>query len=271
MGIAIVIITAMGLIAGVVLVLASKFMYVPEDERIGKVQECLPGANCGACGFAGCADYAKAIVESGAELNLCVPGGRAAARAVGKVMGKTAVAAAPKKAFVACQGFPKNTDKKYDYQGVTTCSAASKMFAGPTACAYGCIGFGDCVAACQFDAIHVVNGVALVDNERCSGCGACTRACPKGIITLIPDDINPVVLCKNRDKGARTRKVCSTGCIGCMRCTKVCPTGAISVENNLARIDQTLCIACMQCADDCPVKAINVPNLRLMTVPVSAQ
>lgn len=261
---AVIIITAMGIIAGTVLVLASKFMYVPEDERIGKVQECLPGANCGACGYAGCADYAKAIVETDAELNLCVPGGAAATEAIGKVMGKAASVAAPKKAFVACQGFPGNTEKKYEYQGVTTCAAAVKMFAGPTACAYGCMGFGDCVAACNFDAIHIVNGVALVDNEKCTGCGACMRACPKAIIDLIPDDINPVVLCRNLDKGAQTRKVCSTGCIGCMRCTKVCPTNAISVENNLASIDQDLCIACMQCANDCPVHAINVPNLRMM-------
>lgn len=259
---AIIVITGIGIIAAIVLVLAAKFMYVPEDERIGKVQECLPGANCGACGYAGCADYAKAIVEAGADTNLCVPGGAAAAQAVSKVMGKTAGAVASKKAVVACQGFECNTGKKYDYQGVSTCSAAAKMFAGPTACAYGCMGFGDCVKACQFDAIHIVNGIALVDNNKCTGCGACAKACPKNIIALIPDDVNPVVLCKNTDKGAQTRKVCSTGCIGCMKCTKVCPTNAISVSNNLASIEQDLCIACMQCAEECPVHAIYVPNIR---------
>ena len=124
------------------------------------------------------------------------------------------------------------------------------------------MGFGDCVAACQFDAIHIVNGIALVDNNKCTGCGACAKACPKNIIALIPDDVNPVVLCKNTDKGAQTRKVCSTGCIGCMKCTKVCPTNAISVSNNLASIEQDLCIACMQCAEECPVHAIHVPNIR---------
>lgn len=259
---AIMIITAMGIVCSVVLVLAAKFMSVPEDERIGKVQECLPGANCGACGYAGCADYAKAIVESGAPTNLCVPGGRAAAEAASKVMGKSAGAVVAKKAAVACQGFNCNTNTKYEYQGLTTCAAAAKIFSGPTSCAYGCIGFGDCVSACQFDAIHIVNGVALVDQEKCTGCGACTKACPKSIISLISDDINPIVLCKNTDKGAQTRKVCSTGCIGCMKCTKVCPTNAISVKDNLASIQQDLCIACMQCADECPVGAIHVPNIR---------
>ncbi len=260
---AIIIVTAMGIVCSVVLVLAAKFMHVPEDERIGKVQECLPGANCGACGYAGCADYAKAIVEADAPLNLCVPGGAASAAAAAKVMGKVAGASVSLKAAVACQGFDCNTSKKYEYQGVTTCAAASKMFAGPSACAYGCLGFGDCKAACPFGAMEIVNGVAIVNQEKCTGCGACTKACPKSIISLIPDDINPVVLCKNTDKGAQTRKTCSTGCIGCMKCTKVCPTNAISVENNLARIDQDLCIACMQCAEDCPVSAIHVPNLRI--------
>ena len=257
------IISGIGIIAAVMLVLAAKFMHVEEDERIGKIVECLPGANCGACGYAGCADYAKAIVEKDAEVNLCIPGGAAAAAGAAKVMGKVAGATAAMKAVVACQGFDCNTNKKYEYQGVTTCAAASKMFAGPSACAFGCVGFGDCVAACKFDALQIVNGVALVNMEKCTGCGACTKACPKSIIHMIPDDVNPVVLCQNTDKGAQTRKVCSTGCIGCMKCTKFCPTNAISVSNNLAVIDQDLCIACMQCADECPVNAIQLPNLRL--------
>ena len=259
---AIMIISGIGVIAAIVLVLAAKFMHVEEDERIGKVVECLPGANCGACGYAGCADYAKAIVEKDAELTLCIPGGAAAAEGAAKVMGKVAGATAAQVAVVACQGFECNTSKKFEYQGVSTCSAAAKLFAGPTACAYGCMGFGDCVAACKFDAIQVVNGVALVNQEKCTGCGACAKACPKAIIHMIPDDVNPVVLCQNVDKGAQTRKVCSTGCIGCMKCTKYCPTNAIHVENNLAYIDQELCIGCMQCADECPVSAIHIPNIR---------
>ncbi|MEG1862716.1 MAG: RnfABCDGE type electron transport complex subunit B [Oscillospiraceae bacterium] len=259
---AIAVVAGIGVISAVVLVVAAKFMYVPEDERIGKVQECLPGANCGACGYAGCADYAKAIVEAGADTNLCVPGGKASAEAASKVMGKTASATVAKKAVVACQGYTCNTGTKYDYQGVTTCAAAAKMFAGPSDCAFGCIGFGDCVEACQFEAIQVIDGAARVINEACTGCGACAKACPKSIISIIQDSNNPVVLCMNKDKGAQTRKVCSTGCIGCMKCTKFCPTNAITVSNNLAVIDQDLCIGCMQCAEECPVKAIDVPNCR---------
>ncbi|MEG1782079.1 MAG: (Fe-S)-binding protein, partial [Oscillospiraceae bacterium] len=133
---AIAVVAGIGVISAVVLVVAAKFMYVPEDERIGKVQECLPGANCGACGYAGCADYAKAIVEAGADTNLCVPGGKASAEAASKVMGKTASATVAKKAVVACQGYTCNTGTKYDYQGVTTCAAAAKMFAGPSDCAF---------------------------------------------------------------------------------------------------------------------------------------
>lgn len=260
--IAVTVVTGIGIIAAVVLVVASKFMYVHEDERIGLVSACLPGANCGACGYAGCADYAKAIVEAGAPTNLCIPGGKKATEDVSDVMGVKADTAAPKKAVVACQGYTCNTGTKYDYQGITTCAAAAKMYAGPTDCAYGCIGFGDCVKVCAFGAIQVVDGAARVIHDKCTGCGACAKACPKLIIDIITDSNNPVVLCHNKDKGAQTRKVCSTGCIGCMKCTKVCPTNAITVQNNLAYINQDLCISCMQCVNECPTHAIQLPNCR---------
>ena len=255
---AIIVISVMGILASLMLVIAAKVLYVPEDERIGLVAEVLPGANCGACGFAGCSDYAKAVVEGRAPTNLCVPGGAGAAEAVSKVMGVRASATEAKKAVVRCQGFEFNTTKKYEYQGITTCAAAAKMYAGPSACAYGCLGFGDCVAACKFDAIHIVNGVALVDNNKCTGCGACTKACPKSIISLIPDDVNPVVLCQNVDKGAQTRKVCSTGCIGCMKCQKNCPAEAITVTNNLAHVDYSKCTGCGTCVEGCPVHCLSM-------------
>ncbi len=259
---AILIIAGTGVIAGVGLVLAAKFMYVYEDPRVGEVNECLPGANCGACGYAGCADYAKAIVENDEEINLCTPGGPSTITAVGKVMGKVASALGSKKAVVACQGFDFNTTTKFEYQGIKTCSAASKIYAGPGACSYGCLGFGDCVVSCKFDAIKVVNGVAVVLHEKCTGCGACAKVCPKFIIEIMPDDINPTVLCKNCDKGAVTRKVCKTGCISCTRCARVCPTNAITIENNIAYITPELCISCMQCESECPTKAIQVANFR---------
>ena len=255
-GSAIMIISGIGIIAAVVLVLAAKFMHVEEDERIGKVQECLPGANCGACGYAGCADYAKAIVEKDAPLNLCIPGGADAAAGAAKVMGKVAGATVSMKAVVACQGFECNTNKKYEYQGVSTCAAAAKMFAGPSACAFGCVGFGDCVAACKFDALQIVNGVALVNMEKCTGCGACAKACPKGLIELIPADKKVAVACSNQDKGPEVKKVCTAGCIGCRLCVKQCEFDAITVDGFLAHVDYDKCTGCGKCAEKCPSKII---------------
>ena len=263
----VIIVAVIGIIASVVLVVAAKVMYVYEDERIGKVAACLPGANCGGCGYAGCSDYAKAIVEKGAELTKCAPGGADTVAAIGKVMGVSASAGAAKKAVVKCQGHSCNTGNKFDYQGVTTCSAASKMFGGPGDCAYGCLGFGDCVNVCPFGAIQVVDGVARVINEKCTGCGACAKVCPKFVIELVEDDVKPMVLCNNKDKGGDTRKACNVGCIGCKRCEKVCPIytakdKAVHVDGFLAHIDQDLCIGCMQCAEECPVGAIDIPNCR---------
>ena len=253
----VIIVAAIGIIASVMLVVAAKVMYVYEDERIGLVAACLPGANCGGCGYAGCADYAKAIVEKGADLDKCAPGGADCVKAMAKVMGVAASAGAAKKAVVKCQGHTCNTGSKFEYQGVTTCSAASKMYGG----------FGDCASVCPFGAIQVVDGVARVINEKCTGCGACAKVCPKFVIEIVEDDVKPMVLCNNKDNGAATRKVCKVGCIGCKKCEKACPietakAKAVVVENNLADIEQDLCIGCMQCADACPVGAIAVPNCR---------
>lgn len=258
----VIIVATIGIIAGAILVIASKLMYVHEDERIGTVSACLPGANCGACGYAGCADYAKAIVETGCATNLCTPGGKATVEAVSAVMGVEANAADAKKAVVACQGYTCNTGTKFNYEGISTCSAATKLFAGPSECSYGCLGFGDCVKVCTFDAIKVIDGAARVIQEKCTGCGACTKACPKMIISIIAESNKPAILCENKDKGAQTRKICKTGCIGCMKCVKICPATAISMDSNLARIDQDKCTGCMACVAECPVNAIDVPNCR---------
>lgn len=263
----VIIVTVIGIIASVMLVVAAKVMYVYEDERIGLVAACLPGANCGGCGYAGCSDYAKAIVEGGAELNKCAPGGADCVTAIAKVMGVSASAGAAKKAVVKCQGHSCFTNTKFDYQGVTTCSAAAKMFGGPGDCAYGCLGLGDCTKVCPFGAIEVQDGVATVIHEKCTGCGACAKACPKFVIEILEDDDKPVVLCNNKDKGAATRKACKAGCIGCKKCEQACPIEtakkkAVAVEGNLANIDQDLCIGCMQCAIACPVGCIDIPNAR---------
>ncbi len=256
---AVLIISASGLIGAVILVAASVFMRVEEDSRIEEIQGALPGANCGACGYAGCADYAKAIVENGAPVNLCIPGGAAAAKSIGAIMGVEAGEVERFKAFVTCQGSYAHTRDKYDYEGIESCNAVNAYYSGRTACRFGCLGYGDCKKVCKFDAIIVENGVSRIDRSKCTGCGACAKVCPDHIIVMLPESDKPTVMCANREKGALTRKVCDRGCIGCMKCQKNCPAGAISVKNNVAFIDESLCISCGLCVEQCPVSAIHVP------------
>ncbi len=257
---AILVVTVIGLIGAVILVAASIFMYVPVDERVEEIIAALPGANCGACGCAGCADYAKTIVMDGNAVNKCIPGGANVAAAVAQIMGVEAGSSASVKAVVACSGTCDKTSKRYEFEGIESCLSVKGLYGGDGMCKYGCLGYGDCTRACPFDAIHVFDGVAKVDREKCVGCGACVVACPNAIISIIPEHKRkPVVLCQNKDKGGETRKVCTTGCIGCMKCVKVCPKDAITVENNLAYIDQDKCIGCQLCVKECPVSVIHVP------------
>lgn len=255
----VVIITIIGIVGAAVLVAASEIMYVPVDMRVEALSSAMPGANCGACGFAGCSDYAGAIAEGKADkLNLCTPGGNAVAKQLGEIMGVTAGDVETKKAIVCCQGSYANTSDKYRYGGVMSCTASTSLFGGSTVCSYGCLGFGDCLQVCKFNAIVVDNGLASIDKERCTGCGACVKSCPKKIIHLETVNNKPIVLCQNKDRGNITRKDCSAGCIGCMKCTKVCPTQpkAISVTDNNSIIDREICIGCGECAVACPVKCI---------------
>lgn len=257
---AVLIVTLTGLIGAGILVLAAQFMHVDEDERIGIVLEALPGANCGACGYAGCADYAKAIAE-GAPVNKCVPGGANTANAVGIIMGVEAGEVAKRKAIVLCQGNYDHTTDKYDYNGIASCKACAALYSGSSACEFGCLGFGDCKDACKFGAITVENGLSRVNPELCTGCGACVEACPKHIISLRVESEKPVVLCANHARGALTRKACTAGCIGCKKCEKACPTQAITVVDNVAFIDHEKCIGCRVCVSECPVHAITIPKI----------
>lgn len=255
---AVLVVAVIGLIGAVILVVASVAMHVPVDERVEKINEVLAGANCGACGFAGCGDYARAIVEDGVPVNKCTPGGAACAAAVAAVMGVEAGESRSMKAVVACSG---NCDKRFAYQGLSSCVAAKSLYGGDGACAHGCLGYGDCVAACPFGAVSVEQGIAWVDRDKCVGCGVCVGVCPNHVIELVPEHRRkPVVLCSSTDKGADTRKACSAGCIGCMKCTKVCAKDAITVENNLAVIDQDKCVGCQLCVKECPVGIIRVPG-----------
>jgi len=257
---AIVLVTGIGLIGAVILVAASIFMYVPVDERVEKITAALPGANCGACGCAGCADYAKSVVEDGNAVNKCVPGGAKAAAAVAEIMGVEAGSATPMKAVVVCSGTCDKTSKRYSFEGVQSCQAVKSLYGGDGLCKFSCLGYGDCTRACAFDAIHIVDGIAKVDYAKCTGCGACAAACPGAVISIIPEHKRkPVVQCRNQEKGAVTRKQCTAGCIGCMKCAKACPKEAITVENNVAHIDQSKCVGCQLCVKECPVGIIHVP------------
>ena len=256
---AIVVVVVLGLAGGVILVLASKFMAVYEDPRIAQVTECLAGANCGGCGYAGCADYAKAIVENGAPTFKCAPGGDKTADAINTIMGNATDDRPSLRATVICAG-GENCGKRFDYQGIQTCAAAAALYGGPKTCSFACIGLGDCTKVCKFDAIHIVDGVAKVDKDKCTGCGACANICPKHVIMIdAGGPRKPVVMCSNQDKGAVANKLCTTSCIACGMCERTCKFDAIHVVDGVARIDYDKCKGCGMCAQKCPKHIILFP------------
>ncbi len=251
------VVTAVGLIAGVALALISKFFAVEEDETVKALRACLPGVNCGACGFKGCDDYAEALAEGKTKPNLCVPGAKDTADALGALLHMEVEAPRDVVAFVHCNGHCGATDTKVQYDGMSSCRAASQLYGGPDACKYGCMGFGDCANACPLHAICIKDGIAHVNVNECIGCGLCMETCPKQIITLVPRDVGTVVMCRNLDKGADARKACTNACIGCKKCEKVCPEGAISVQNNCAEIDYAKCTGCGLCVGSCPTGCLH--------------
>ena len=248
----ILIVSIMGLVLGLGLALAAKFMAVPTDEREAKIRECLPGANCGACGYTGCDGYAAAIANGEAEPDKCAPGGESTAKALGEVLG-IEISTTPKVAFVACQ---RNSKEKYEYTGKPSCLSASLVHGGPLDCQFGCIGLGDCVAACSFDAISIQDGKVVVCEDLCGGCGSCAAVCPKSIIKIVPKTQTTRVLCSNCHKGPAVVKVCTTSCIACGMCVKACENDAIKLENNVAVIDPDKCINCGKCKAACKRNAI---------------
>lgn len=252
------IVGAVGIIIGVLLGFAGKVFAVDVDERTPLVREQLPGNNCGGCGYAGCDALAKAIVDGEAAPNGCPAGCTAEQVAeIGRIMGVSAEAKEKKVMFVKCSGTCDKAADKYNYVGAHDCRQAVMVPGrGPKACTYGCLGFGSCQKVCDFDAIRIKDGVAIINPDKCVNCGKCAEVCPNNLIERVPYSASVKVLCNNNDKGKFVKPVCKTGCLGCGLCAKFCETGAITVENNLAHIDQSKCTGCGICVEKCPAGCI---------------
>ncbi len=251
-----------GTLAAVILYFVAQKFKVHEDPRIDQVEEALPSANCGGCGYAGCRAFAEACVKLG-DLSIlnCPVGGNDVMNEVASVLGLEPVKKDPRVAFISCNGTCDHRPKTSSFDGASTCAVAASVYSGETDCQFGCLGYGDCYDACDFDAIDLRAGmgVPLILDDKCVACGACVDACPKNLIELrkkFPKDRKVVVACKNEDKGGVARKACTTACIGCGKCQKECNFDAITIENNLAYIDSDKCKLCRKCPPVCPTGAI---------------
>ncbi|UCG77991.1 MAG: 4Fe-4S binding protein [Nitrospirota bacterium] len=247
-----------GAVFGIGLAFAAKRFAVQMDPRIEQVKEELAGAHCGACGFAGCQQYAEAVVENpDVSPNLCTPGGDKVAALVAKITGKVAEKMDPIFSRIMCQGGRSLSERRFKYEGVEDCRASILAGGGDKSCVYGCLGYGTCVRSCPFDAMTMSDdNLPLVDITKCTGCRKCEQACPKNVIEVLPGHKAVIVSCHSRDKGGDTRKNCSIGCIACGKCVKVCPFDAPAVENNFSVIDLDKCQVCGLCVGNCPTKAI---------------
>ena len=253
-----------GLLFGVLLAVCSHFFAVPENEKVKEIRAALPGANCGACGFKGCNDYAEAIAKGEAKPNLCVPGAETTTKELSELLGVEVEEINDVIAFVHCNGACGNALKKAIYDGVHSCKACSAMYGGDKVCNYGCLGCAECANVCISHAITMIGGIAVVDTSKCVGCGLCAKTCPKKLITMIPQDATAVVYCNNKDKGADARKACKNACIACKKCEKACPSQAITVVDNCAKIDYSKCSGCGLCAESCPtgcLKKASFPDI----------
>ena len=256
----------LGFVLALLLFVVSKRFAVKEDPRIGQVLEALPGANCGGCGFPGCGGMAAACVKAADAGSLeglnCPVGGAECMEQVAGILGMEVAAAAPKLAIVRCNGTCEKRPHVRAYDGVTSCRVANTTCMGETQCSYGCLGCGDCVAACQFDALHMnpETGLPEVDAEKCTACGACQKACPRGIMEVrTVSGANKdafVVTCMNMDKGAEAMKICASSCIACKKCQNACGSDAVHVGNNVAYINPDACVLCGACFEACPRGAI---------------
>ncbi|MBN2480243.1 MAG: Fe-S cluster domain-containing protein [Bacteroidales bacterium] len=258
----IIILTSLGIVAAFVLYFVAQRFKVYEDPKIDLVEAVLPGANCGGCGFAGCRNFAEQLVKAETLDDLyCPVGGKETMEKIAALLGKEVVSQDSRVAVLRCNGACEYRPRTNVYDGVATCSIAAALYGGETGCQYGCLGFGDCVEACKFDALHMdqETGLPVVNDENCTACGACVKACPKDLFELRKrwkGNRKIYVACMNEDKGGIARKNCSVACIGCAKCFKVCPHDAITMKNNLAFIDSDKCKLCRKCAPECPTNCI---------------
>ncbi|MCK4249730.1 MAG: RnfABCDGE type electron transport complex subunit B [Candidatus Omnitrophica bacterium] len=250
--------SGLGFLFALILVLANKQLKVEEDPGIEKIAGLLPGANCGACGLAGCRAYAEQLIAGTVQAGLCPANGAEEAAQIAGILGVEHKQAQPEYAFIHCGADKSQKTYKADYTGIHDCQAVLLVANGATACKYACLGFGNCVRACPFNAIKMVNGLPVVDYKLCIGCGNCLKACPRDIISLAPlaNKRDFCIACSSHDKGGLVKKICPIGCIGCRICEKECPEEAIHMEDNLAVIDYNKCIGCGICAKKCPQKTI---------------
>ena len=249
-------VAALGLVFGIILAVASKLFAVKKDPLVEEVRIALPGANCGACGYPGCDQYAEAVAANECSITLCTVGGETCAKDLEELTGRTAEVGVRMVARVNCGGTLNNRKKSYEYTGLETCLDIAQMYSGDNACVYGCLGAGDCEKACPFDAIRMVEGVAFILEDKCKSCEICVGVCPKNIIEMVPENAAVTIACTNKDKGGIAMKGCSVACIGCGKCVKECPVDAIEVSNFLAKIDYDKCINCGKCIKACPTTAI---------------
>ncbi|HPZ91432.1 MAG TPA: RnfABCDGE type electron transport complex subunit B [Bacillota bacterium] len=250
--------TVLAVVFGGILAWADKVFAVKKNPRVDEIIEVLPGANCGACGYAGCAAFAEAVAKGEAPVNGCPVGRQKVADEIAKIMGVSAACDDEcLKARLVCQGSDDVAKTKMIYHGIDDCRAAVLLHGGDKTCPYGCLGLGTCVRVCPFDAISMGdNGLPVIDSGLCTGCNKCRDACPKGVIRMVPEGSAVLVACNSHDKGAAVVKACKVGCIACGKCVKVCPEDAIALVDNLAVIDPAKCTNCGACVEACPTKAI---------------
>lgn len=254
----------LGLVFGVVLGIANKKLHVENDPKVDEILQALPGSNCGACGYPGCAGCAEAIADGKADVAACIPGGAAVSSMIASIMGVDDTGGSePMIARIVCQGTDKTALRRYQYEGISNCKVAANIFGGTRKCSYGCFGLGTCAQVCPFDAITMTeDGYPDVDIAKCTGCGICVRNCPQSIIRLSKSYQRVFVSCSNPDKPKEAKSVCSVACIKCKRCEKACPFDCIKVQpwgtGTIARIDDEICTNCGACAEVCPTNCIQI-------------